>query len=311
MPTTSVIDAVLNQHMGSKKNAQFASRQTTLALEKDFALLQDRKYHNQRLDAIRQKQGYIIDMEGVIYDGGHRLLPGAKQFVDFLHTNNKRFFFLTNNSGASPSELKQKLAGLGIDVTEDHFFTSGMATAEFLHSQMPEGGSCYVIGEPCLGDALTAKGFTIDQRNPDYVILGETSTYDYDSLTTAVQLVMQGAKLIATNPDIESLDASGKRVPSCGTFVVIVEEITKTKAFFCGKPSALPMRYAQRVLGTKRENTCIIGDRMDTDIVAGISSEIDSVLVLSGVTAMEDLAPFAYRPYLVLSGVGEIPDSSY
>ena len=236
---------------------------------------------------------------------------------------------MTNNSGTTPSELKQKFADLGIHVTEDHFFTSGMATALFLHSQMPEvykpkvahrevienslliclqGGSCYVIGEPCLRDALAAKGFSMNAQNPDFVVLGETSSYDYENLTTAVQLVMRGAKLIATNPDIESLDAKGKRVPSCGTFVVIVEEITKTKAFFCGKPSALPMRYAQRVLGVKREDTCIIGDRMDTDIVAGISSEIDSVLVLSGVTAMEDLAPFAYRPYLVLSGIGEIPE---
>lgn len=239
---------------------------------------------------------------------GTKLLPGAKELVDFLHKNNKKFLFLTNNSAPTPRELQQKLGRLGIDVTEDHFFTAGQATAEFLKSQMPEGGTCYVIGEPGLAYALYEKGFFMNDHNPDYVVLGEGSSYNYERLTKAVQLVGQGAKLIATNLDVENLDSKGNKIPSCGAFAACVEVITKTKAFFCGKPSALIMRYAQRTLGLSRSETCIIGDRMDTDVAAGISSEIDPVLVLSGVTAMEDLAQFAYRPYVILGGVYEIPN---
>ncbi|KAG2217558.1 hypothetical protein INT45_006725 [Circinella minor] len=281
--------------------------QVSPAVKKDYALLNDPEYHTKRLEQIRQKKGYIIDMDGVIYHGT-KLLPGAKELVDFLHKNNKRFLFLTNNSAPTPRELQQKLHRLGIDVTEDHFFTAGQATAEFLHSQMPEGGTCFTIGEPGLAYALYEKGFFMNDHNPDYVVLGEGSSYNYENLTKAVQLVCQGAKLIATNLDVENLNSKGNKIPSCGAFAACVEVITKTKAFFCGKPSALIMRYAQRVLGLSRAETCIIGDRMDTDIAAGISSEIDPVLVLSGVTKMEDLPQFAYRPYVILGGVYEIPN---
>ncbi|KAI9314835.1 HAD-like domain-containing protein [Dichotomocladium elegans] len=274
---------------------------------KDWALLADPTIHNVRLEAIRQKRGYIIDMDGVIYHGAN-LLPGSKELVEFLEKNNKKYLFLTNNSAPTPRELQQKLERLGISITEDHFFTAGQATALFLSSQSPQGGTCYVIGEPGLAYALYEKGFFMNDHNPDYVVLGEGPAYNYEKLTKAIQLIQNGAKLIATNLDIEGLDSKGNKIPSCGAFTAAVELVTRTKAFFCGKPSALIMRYAQRVLGLSRLETCIIGDRMDTDIVAGISSEIDPVLVLSGVTQMEDLASFAYRPYLILSGVYEIPD---
>ncbi|SAM04495.1 hypothetical protein [Absidia glauca] len=269
---------------------------------KDYALLQDPVVHSERLDTIRRKKGYIIDMDGVIYHGNN-LLPGAKEFVDFLQANNKKFIFLTNNSAPTPRELQSKLQRLGIDVTEDHFFTSGQSTAYFLKSQMPEGGTCYVIGEPGLAYALYDMGFFMNDHNPDYVVLGESASYNFEKLTKAVQLVQNGAKLISTNLDIETLNSKGQKIPATG-----VELVTKTKAFYCGKPSALIMRYAQRVLGLSRIETCIIGDRMDTDIVAGISSEIDSVLVLSGVTDMNELSSFAYRPYVILGGVYEIPN---
>ncbi|KAG1417940.1 hypothetical protein G6F58_005281 [Rhizopus delemar] len=245
-------------------------------------------------------------MDGVIYHGS-KLLPGAKEFVEFLQKNNKKFLFLTNNSAPTPRELQQKLGRLGIDVTEDHFFTSGQATAYFLASQMPEGGTVYVIGEPGLAYALYDKGFFMNDHNPDYVVLGESAVYNFEKLTKAVQLVQNGAKLISTNLDVETLDSQGRKIPATGAFTACVELVTKTKAFFCGKPSALIMRYAQRVLGLSRLETCIIGDRMDTDIVAGISSEIDPVLVLSGVTEMSDLSLFAYHPFVILGGVYEIP----
>ncbi|KAG0164492.1 hypothetical protein DFQ28_010228 [Apophysomyces sp. BC1034] len=309
--TSSEIDQSDSREMA----AHFAERLNQVSLHedinpahnKDWALLKDPVVHTERLDAIRQKKGFIIDMDGVIYHGGN-LLPGAKEFVEFLQKNNKQYLFLTNNSAPTPRELQQKLGRLGIDVTEDHFFTSGQATAYFLKSQMPEGGTCFVIGEPGLAWALYDKGFFMNDHNPDYVVLGEGASYNFEKLTKAVQLVQRGAKLISTNLDVETLDSRGNKIPSTGAFTACVEMVTKTKAFYCGKPSALIMRYAQRVLGLSRVETCIIGDRMDTDIVAGITSEIDPVLVLSGVTTMEELPQFAYRPYVILGGVYEIPN---
>ncbi|KAI8074926.1 HAD-like domain-containing protein [Gongronella butleri] len=273
---------------------------------RDWSLLQDPVIHTERLDAIRNKKGYIIDMDGVIYHGG-TLLPGAIELVNFLQKNNKKFLFLTNNSAPTPRELQSKLERLGINVGEDHFFTSGQATAYFLKSQAPDGGTVYVIGEPGLAYSLYDMGFFMNDHNPDYVVLGESNTYNFEKLTKAVQLVQQGAKLIATHLDTENLDSVGRKIPATGAFTASVELVTNTKAFYCGKPSALIMRYAQRVLGLSRLETCIIGDRMDTDIVAGISSEIDPVLVLSGVTSMDMLQQYAYRPYLILGGVYEIP----
>jgi NagD protein len=182
-----------------------------------------------------------------------------------LHDNNKEFLFLTNNSAPTPRELKQKLDRLGITVDETRFYTAALATAQFLKTQMPEGGSCYVIGEPGLTYALYQQGFFMNDVNPDYVVLGEGPSYDYEKMCKAVALVNKGAKLIATNLDVETLNSKGEVIPSCGAFTAAIELVTKTKAFFCGKPSALIMRYAQRSLGLKHEDTCIIGDRMDTE----------------------------------------------
>jgi len=174
---------------------------------------------------------------------------------------------LTNNSAPTPRELQQKLGRLGIDVDEDKFYTAALATAEFLKSQMPEGGTVYVIGEPGLTYALYGCGFFMNDVNPDYVVLGEGPSYNYEKLCKAVSLVNKGAKLIATNLDVETLNSAGEHIPSCGAFTACVELVTKTKAFFCGKPSALIMRYAQSALGLSRQETCIIGDRMDTEYV--------------------------------------------
>ncbi|KAI8088899.1 HAD-like domain-containing protein [Halteromyces radiatus] len=294
-------------HVSHSDNIGEAPENASVSVKKEWALLRDPVIHTERLDAIRSKKGYIIDMDGVIYHGA-TLLPGAKELVEFLQTNNKKFLFLTNNSAPTPRELQSKLERLGINVGEEHFFTSGQATAYFLKSQSPDGGTVYVIGEPGLAYSLYDMGFFMNDHNPDYVVLGESQTYNFEKLTKAVQLVQNGAKLIATHLDTENLDSVGNKIPATGAFTACVELVTNTKAFFCGKPSALIMRYAQRVLGLSRLETCIIGDRMDTDIVAGITSEIDPVLVLSGVTSMDMLQQYAYRPYLILGGVYEIPD---
>jgi NagD protein len=257
------------------------------------------------LKRIRTKRAFIIDMDGVIYHG-NVLLPGAAQFVDWLKRENKRFLFLTNSSERSPEELSQKLARLGIEVGPEHFYSSALATAAFLASQKPNGSS-YVIGEPGLIHALYRAGYTMNNVNPDYVVVGEASSYNLDTLIKAVRLVMGGAKLIGTNPDLTG-PGEGGLVPACGALVAPIELATGRKAYFVGKPNPLMMRHALRTLGATREETVIVGDRMDTDIIAGIESQIETVLVLTGVTAEADLPRFAYAPSHVLDGVFEIPE---
>jgi NagD protein len=255
------------------------------------------------LNAIRSKRAFIIDMDGVIYHG-NRLLKGVPEFVDWLDTNNKAFLFLTNSSERSPLELSQKLARLGILVDPEHFYTSALATASFLASQKP-GGSVFVIGEPGLIQALYDAGFTMNNVNPDYVVVGESRGYGLESLETAVRLVLGGARLIGTNPDLTGPTENGI-APACGALVAPIELATETKAYFIGKPNPLMMRHGLRRLNAKREETAIIGDRMDTDIVSGIESEIETVLVLSGVTKLEDISRFPYQPRQVLEGVFEL-----
>ena len=254
---------------------------------------------------IRSKRAFIIDMDGVIYHG-NKLLKGAAELVEWLESTGKAYLFLTNSSERSPMELAQKLGRLGIEVEPEHFYTSALATAGFLASQRP-GGSVYVIGEPGLIQALYDAGFTMNNVNPDYVVVGEGRSYSLESLERAVKLVMGGARLIGTNPDLSG-PVEGGIVPACGALVAPIELATKTKAYFVGKPNPLIMRHGLRRLNAQREETAIIGDRMDTDIVAGVETEIETVLVLSGVTTLEDLASFPYQPRHILEGVFEIPE---
>jgi NagD protein len=256
------------------------------------------------LNQIRSKKAFIIDMDGVIYHG-NQLLKGAAAFVEWLNKSGKAYLFLTNSSERSPIELAQKLARLGIEVEPEHFYTSALATASFLASQRP-GGSVYVIGEPGLIQALYDAGFTMNNVNPDYVVVGEGRGYSLEALERAVKLVLGGARLIGTNPDLSG-PVEGGIVPACGALVAPVELAAKTKAYFVGKPNPLMMRHGLRRLNSMREETVIVGDRMDTDIVAGVETEIETVLVLSGVTALADLPGFPYQPRHILEGVFEIP----
>ena len=256
-----------------------------------------------KLDSLREKSGFICDMDGVIYHGDC-ILPGALEFVDWLKTADKRFLFLTNSSERSPRELKEKLDRLGIQVEASHFYTSAQATASFLASQRP-GGSAYVIGEAGLTNAIYEAGFSMNEINPDYVVVGETRSYSYEKIERAVNLVRNGAKLIGTNPDLT--DSMGKDIaPATGSLIAPIELATGIKAYFLGKPNPLMMRHGRKILGCSRKETAIIGDRMDTDIIAGIHSSIDTVLVLSGVTTPKDLKKFPYHPRYILSGVGDI-----
>lgn len=257
----------------------------------------------QNLDRLRAKSAFICDMDGVIYHG-NRLLPNVKAFVDWLCENDKRFLFLTNSSERSPRELAQKLERMGLSVTEDHFYTSALATASFLRSQC-SGGSVYVVGEPGLTYALYEAGFSMNDVDPDYVVFGETRSLNYDMLKHAVRLVLGGAKLIGTNSDLTG-PSEGGIVPACRALVSPVELATGRQAYFVGKPNPLMMRHALKRLDCHRSEAAIIGDRMDTDIIAGIESELDTALVLSGVSTRETIERFPYRPTYVLRDVGEI-----
>jgi NagD protein len=257
------------------------------------------------LNKLREKRAFICDMDGVLYHGNH-LLPNVREFADWLTANNKAFLFLTNSSERSPHELQQKLDRLGIQIKTCHFYTSALATASFLATQHP-GGSAYVIGEAGLINALYNAGFSMNDMDPDYVVVGETRSYSFEKLERAVNFVRAGAKLIGTNPDLTDKMEQGI-APATGSLIAPIELAAGRKAYFVGKPNPLMMRQGLRMLKCRREETIIIGDRMDTDIIAGIESEIETGLVLSGVTAKEDLQKFPYRPTYVLQGIGDILD---
>lgn len=256
------------------------------------------------MEQLRQKKGFICDMDGVIYHG-NQILPGVKEFIEWLKKEEKQFLFLTNSSYRSPKELQKKLERMGLEVGEEHFYTSALATARFLQNQSP-GCTAYVIGEHGLYNALYDVGITINDVDPEYVVVGETESYRYEHILKAMTLVNRGAKLIATNPDLTG-PVEGGIAPACRAFVAPIEATTGKQAYYVGKPNPLMMRTGLQMLGVHSSETAMIGDRMDTDIVAGIESGMDPILVLSGVSTRETIENFPYRPRLVLSGVGEIP----
>jgi NagD protein len=255
------------------------------------------------LEALREKLGFLCDMDGVLYHGG-RLLEGVPEFVGWLEENKKQYLFLTNNSGQTPLELQQKLARMGLDVDVSKFYTSALATARFLQNQSP-GCSAFIIGEPGLFNALYGTGIVMNDVNPDYVVVGETRQYNYDLIARAVHHVRNGAKLIGTNSDMTNPGEDGV-TPACRALIAPIELASERKAYYVGKPNALMMRTGLKMLGVRTSETAMVGDRMDTDIVAGIETGMDTVLVLSGVTDIKRMKSFPYRPQYILNGVGEI-----
>ena len=249
-------------------------------------------------------KGFICDMDGVIYHG-NQILPGVREFIQWLQEEHKEYLFLTNNSGYTRRELNQKLARMGLDVPEEHFYTSALATAAFL-KQQASGCSVFAIGEAGLLNALYDAGVTMNDVNPDYVVVGEGRSYSLDTLTKATNLVLNGAKLIGANSDVSGPIENGI-APACGALVAPIEMATGKKAYFCGKPNPLMMRTGLRLLGCHSAEAVMIGDRMDTDVISGMESGMSTVLVLSGVSTRDTLDTYAYRPSIVLNGVGDIP----
>ena len=255
------------------------------------------------MNNLKEKKAFICDMDGVIYHG-NKLLNGAVSFVNWLMDEKKKFVFLTNSSERSPNELCQKLKRLGLEVSKENFYTSALATASFLKGQCP-GGSAYVIGEAGLTNALYDVGFSMNDVNPEYVVVGECRSYNIEKIERAVKLVLNGAKLIGTNPDLTGPTEKGI-VPATRALISPIELATGTQAYFIGKPNPLMLRQAKKMMDCRSEETVIIGDRMDTDIVAGIESGIDTVLVLSGVTTEESMTKFPYIPTHIFNDIGDI-----
>jgi len=247
---------------------------------------------------------YVVDMDGVIYHG-HRLIPGAVEFVERLKAGGHKFLFLTNNSQWTPRDLRHRLEGIGISVEESAFHTSALATAEFLKQQMP-GGTAYVIGGAGLTNALYEAGYTLTERDPDYVVVGDTRSYDYEKVERAVRLVLNGARFVATNLDVSGPSEDGLQ-PACGALVAPIELATGRKPYFVGKPNPLMMRTALRKLGAHSGEAFMVGDRMDTDIVVGTEAGMRTILVLSGVSTRETIEAYPYRPTHVYEDVGHIP----
>jgi NagD protein len=255
------------------------------------------------IEKIRKKKGFICDMDGVIYHG-NKLLPGVKEFVQWLIDEQKPFLFLTNSSERTPMELRDKLSRLGVEVDEQVFYTSALATASFMASQKP-CGSAYIIGEAGLINALYNAGYTMNNFDPDYVVVGDTHSYSFEKISHAINLVIKGAKLIGTNPDTTG-PIEGGIIPATKALMAPIEIATGREAYYIGKPNPLMMRIALKKIGCSTEETVIIGDRMDTDIIAGIESEIDTCLVLSGISTRESIDNFPFRPHYVLNGVVDI-----
>lgn len=246
---------------------------------------------------------FLMDMDGVLIKGA-TLIPGAEEFVSRLRDGGIPFLVLTNNSLYTQRDLQARLARSGLHLRTEEIFTSALATAQFLQSQKPEG-TAYVIGEAGLTTALHDVGYILTDVRPDYVVLGETLTYSFQRLTQAVRLVSQGARFIATNPDVIGPTEDGI-VPATGAVAALISEATGIKPYFVGKPNPLMMRSALRRIEGHSETSVMIGDRMDTDIVAGTEAGMETVLVLSGVTRSQDVERFPYRPSYIVNSVADI-----
>ncbi len=259
----------------------------------------------QQVEALRmdQRKNYLIDMDGVLVSGSS-VIPGASEFIGRLRQREAKFLLLTNNSRHTPRDLAHNLQQIGLDISAEHIFTSAMATARFLQAQK-RGGTVYVIGESGLTSALHEAGFILTERNPDYVVLGETLNYNFDTVTRAARLIRAGARFIATNPDANGPTEAGI-VPACGAMAALIETATGVRPFFVGKPNPLMMRSALNYLGVHSEDTVMVGDRMDTDMVAGVQTGLETILVLSGVTRLEEVDLYPYVPTHIVPSVAQI-----
>jgi NagD protein len=248
-----------------------------------------------------------MDMDGVIVREDH-LIPGADTFIAALREAGKRFLILTNNSRYTARDLAARLQRLGLNVTDTDIWTSALATARFLADQRP-GGSAFVLGESGLTTALYQVGYTQTEHNPDYVVLGETRTYSFERVTTAIRLIEQGARFIATNPDPTGPSPDGP-LPATGAVAAMISRATGVEPYFVGKPNPLMMRSALRAIDGHSESSVMIGDRMDTDIVSGIEAGMRTVLVLTGISDRTRAQTYPFLPSRIVDSVADLVEDA-
>jgi NagD protein len=248
-------------------------------------------------------QGLLIDMDGVVY-GGDIMIPGADKFISRVLQQNIPFMFMTNNSQRTRLEAVRKLSRLGIEVSEDHIYTSAMATGKFLSSQMPRG-TAYVLGEGGLLTSLHENGIRLVETDPDFVVLGEGRNFTLEMVQRAVDMILAGAKFITTNRDPSPKKKGWSNLGIAAT-TAMIEEATGIRAFVVGKPGPVMMRSARKALGLETAETTVIGDTMGTDIQGGVQMGYKTILVLSGITQKEELMWYAFRPDMVVDSVNEI-----
>ncbi|MFA7691639.1 MAG: HAD-IIA family hydrolase [Candidatus Hydrogenedentales bacterium] len=252
---------------------------------------------------MNEMKNYLLDMDGVLVRG-KQAIPGAQEFINRLKEHQIKFLVLTNNPLYTQADLAYRLQAMGLNIPAANIFTSAMATALFLNAQRPKG-TAFVIGESGLTSALHGIDYIITDHNPEYVVLGETLSYNFEQISKATRLISAGARFIATNPDPAGPTEQGI-VPACGAMAALIEKATGRAPFFVGKPAPLMMRYAMNYLEVHSQNTVMVGDRMDTDIIAGMQAGLDTILVLSGLTDHENLGAYPFRPSLVLESVADI-----
>jgi NagD protein len=253
----------------------------------------------------RPAECWLTDMDGVLVHEGVPV-PGAQEFVSALQKSGKRYLVLTNNSIYTPRDLQARLRSGGIDVPAESIWTSALATAQFLDSQRP-GGTAHVVGEAGLTTALHEIGYVLTDTEPDYVVLGETRTYSFTAITRAIRLINNGARFIATNPDPTGPSNEGA-LPATGAVAALITKATGVQPYFVGKPNPLMMRSALNAVNGHSESTVMIGDRMDTDIVAGTEAGLETILVLTGVTGRHEVDRFPYRPSRIVDSVADLID---
>jgi NagD protein len=246
---------------------------------------------------------WLTDMDGVLVHE-ERPIPGASDFIAALQESGRRFLVLTNNSIYTPRDLRARLSSSGIDIPEESIWTSALATAKFLHDQRP-GGTAYVIGEAGLTTPLHDIGYVLTERDPEYVVLGETRTYSFEAITRAIRLIEGGARFIATNPDATGPSAEGS-LPATGSVAALITRATGVEPYYVGKPNPLMMRSALNRLDAHSETTVMVGDRMDTDIISGLEAGMRTVLVLTGSTRATQVERFPYRPTRVVDSIADL-----
>ena len=246
---------------------------------------------------------YLMDMDGVLVHEEH-IIPGADAFIDELTARGTNFVVVTNNPIYTRRDLRARLLATGLDIPEDRIWTSALATAKFLDSQRP-GGSAFVIGEVGLTTAMHEAGYVSTDRDPDYVVLGETRTYSFEAITTAIRLIEAGARFVATNPDATGPSRAGL-LPAAGAVAALIEKATGRTPYFLGKPNPLMMRSALRAIGAHSASTLMIGDRMDTDVIAGLEAGLATILVLTGISTRATVEQYPFRPSLVIDSVADL-----